>query len=462
MRTTTKEHATAIMAAGLLAFGLVIAPAGGVPAPPDGHGGGNGGGGGGGGGEDPTPTHTFQSLATLSGTAGESNVNDIDELGRVVGRASGRAFLIVPRDDDPVDGVPDTWFIDDGSGNNALMVDLGVMNGQFAGAASRPTGINNQGYVVGGSDVGPGGDGRAFLIIPADVDGAPAWFVDDGYGGNALMIDLTGAVPEAGLTNSGALAVNDAGHVVGCYWSFNHPTAPDVDTPFIVVPEDTNGDDLPDTWFHDGNGDGVNDLMISLDTREDIGGWATHVNADGWVIGVLANGGATLGWFAVIPVDTTGDGVPDTWYDDADLDGVNDLLFELPSGPGNLNDLGQVVMDNGVWQLDPVLGATLLYDLEEVPNSMGEGGGGWLNNEGGVVGSAFKQKGNKWSSSGVATPLYWTDGVLHDLFDLMTNDDGIESARAAGIDDRGRIYGHWLIDDTFGTAFIAVPIPPAP
>jgi hypothetical protein len=386
----------------------------------------------------------------------------MNEAGLLVGADSGQAFLIAPRDDDPADDDPDTWFIDDGHGNNLLMKSLGVMNGQLPGAESRALGINDHGHVVGFSNFGPRDD-RAFLIVPVVVDGALEWFLDDGNGGNALMIDLTGTAHDAGTNVGIACAVNDSGHVVGYYWSFDQAGNIDVSTMFIVVPEDANADGIPDTWFRDDDMDGVNDLMVFLEREEGApGGIARFVNADGWVVGDLWYGSSTVGWFAVIPEDTDGDGVPDSWFEDDELDGINDLMFELPYPPDDLNDLGQVTMNNGVWQLDPVLGATLLYDLEEIPKSLGEGGGGALNDRAGVVGSAFKHQGSRWSFREVATPLYWTDGGLNNLFDLMVNDEGIEGAEAVGINDFGHIYGYTRIDELLGVAFIAVPIPSAP
>ena len=98
MPTTTTRYTRATVAAGLLVVGLLIAPAGGVPAPPDGHGGGNGGGGGGGGGgEDPTPTYRFQNLGTFPGTDGESWIHDINSDGMVVGVADVVEKLVAQR-----------------------------------------------------------------------------------------------------------------------------------------------------------------------------------------------------------------------------------------------------------------------------------------------------------------------------------------------------------------------------
>jgi hypothetical protein len=423
-------------------------------------GGGGHGGGGGGGDEGPTPTHTFQSLGQgwIWGLNNHPLI-DINASGMVVGGAfvgetsQYHALLIMPLDEDPVDGVPDTWFKDDdGDGGNDLIIDLGYLAGVSGIWAAYV--INDSGWITGTSDTSDGLF-RGFVIVPeTDGDGN---FIrwnkdDDDDGSNDLMIDV-GPVPPYSPPLSWALEINTAGCVVGQWedapWSGYQP--------YIIAPEDSDGDGLPE-WFRN-DGDGGNELLVDLQVSWRDAGYPTAINENGWVVGEFRYVGG--GWrvdFVIIPEDTDGDGEPDNWFNE-DGNGGNTLMFQLPYAAADINDLNQILMNMGVWQIDPVTGeATLLYDLEDVPNSLGDGSAYGLNKVGGVVGTAFKQKGK---NAGQSTPLYWQDGVMYNLFDLMMDDDNITDARAELIDDSNRILG-WADTDTGSHAFIAVPIPSAP
>jgi len=217
------------------------------------------------------------------------------------------------------------------------IVDLGALGPSITHAYS----INKWSQVVGESN------GRAFLVTPEyDIDGNPVWFRDNNPedGINDLMIDLG----TLGGSGSVALGINDLGQVVGRAW-----TADIIPThyAFMIVPEDTDGDGVPDTWFRDGDGDGANDLMISLGNLGSVGGRcsiARGISNSGYVVGYLG-GANTVGGeaFIIVPEDTDGDDVPDTWFRDGDGDGANDLMIKLtPSGGAEaygVNDSGQVV-----------------------------------------------------------------------------------------------------------------------
>lgn len=437
----------------VLAVALAVAARADKPSGPHGGGGGN---------EEPVPTHALVSMGTFT----NGWAADMNSLGEVVVNASGEPFLIVPLDENPADGLPDTWFKDEGNppdGINDLMIELGVMDGLYPGTTIAEA-ISTTGQIVGWSNVGPDNLPRAFLITPDDSNGALEWFAGNGSGGNALMIDLLGDL-NAAVYGGGAVDISDTGYVVGGYIAYE----PDRRPAWILAPE-RDADGLPITWFkdegdpsdpNDPGSDGINDLITELGTTDPVSlpsSNATGVNSDGWVVGTLMDSiGSPVAWFMVIPEDTDGLNGPDQWFRDNDEDGANDLMFELPYSPDDLNDMGQVLMAGAVWQIDPATGeATLLFELEEPPNNLGNGIPRGLNNLGGVVGSAFKQKG-PYSWSGDHTPLLWQDGVMYNLFGLMTNDDGIESAVATSIDVEGRILVNGLPSPR-----IAVPIPPAP
>ena len=56
-----------------------------------------------------------------------------------------------------------------------------------------------------------------------------------------------------------AMDLNNLGEVVGC--ANADPLVPQA---FVVVPEDTDGDGLPDLWYRDADGDEINVLMVLL------------------------------------------------------------------------------------------------------------------------------------------------------------------------------------------------------
>jgi probable HAF family extracellular repeat protein len=60
---------------------------------------------------------------------------------------------------------------------------------------------------------------------------------------------------------SAAQAISDAGHVAG-YASVGANTFER--HAFLITPEDTDENGIPDRWFRDSNADGANDLMIDL------------------------------------------------------------------------------------------------------------------------------------------------------------------------------------------------------
>lgn len=130
---------------------------------------------------------TFDAQSTVSSATA---VNDngvvtgysfIDPASTSNGRAAYHAFRIVPNGGD-------TWFLDDGSGGNALMEDLGTLGG----TNSWGRGVNNAGQIVGESGTADG-DTHAFL-----------WQ-------NGVIVDLG----TLGGDNSSASRINDNGDIAG-------------------------------------------------------------------------------------------------------------------------------------------------------------------------------------------------------------------------------------------------------
>jgi uncharacterized membrane protein len=141
-----------------------------------------------------------------------------------------------------------------------------------------------------------------------------------------------------------ATAINNAGQVVG---STTIPGYPETcKQACLLNPRDADGNGVPDTWFADQNADGKNDLIIALGTLPgSTRTWASAVNDLGLVVG-LGDIGNTRRAFIVVPQ-------AGSWYQDANGDGLNDLMVSLGTLAGatpgstprdlNLNNLGQVI-----------------------------------------------------------------------------------------------------------------------
>jgi probable HAF family extracellular repeat protein len=189
-------------------------------------------------------------LGTLGGDL--SQACSVNNLGLVVGVAQTA--------DDPVEAHAFLWSEDLGE-----MIDLGTMGGVYSVASF----IHDSGQVVGRSQILGWSNNtvtgnRAFLITPQDVDGDGNldWFADQDYdGANDLMVDLG----TLGGFESQAVAMNDYGQIAG--WAHMGDGKKHA---FLITPEDTDADGVPDLWNRDDNDDGANDLMTDLGTFESL------------------------------------------------------------------------------------------------------------------------------------------------------------------------------------------------
>jgi probable HAF family extracellular repeat protein len=275
-------------------------------------------------------------LGTLGGLLGTSEANDVNNLGQVVGITD-------------VENVPNPhgffW------SKNTGMIDISTWGGLTGYSSSTTVAINDFGYIIGTSTFLYNNEYRStpFIVIPQDIDndGDPdVWFRDSNYDEiNDLMINITS------LTRSSISVsdINNRNQIIGAREG----------ELCILTPDDIDGDGKPDLWFRDFDNDGINDLIVDLGlSLEDI--FRTSYNDYGQIIGTKLRDSGENTAFIITPEDTDGDGQPDLWFKDEDLNGINDLLTDLGTLGGensyakDINDFGQVVgqaqLDNDQWR----------------------------------------------------------------------------------------------------------------
>lgn len=263
-----------------------------------------------------------------------------------------------------------------------------------------------------------------------------------------------------------ATSINDLGQIIVREWAQDWSG----DVPWflwklsLVNPKDTNSDRVPDLWFEDVDGDGLNDLMVKLAFRGPESGGCVNcsvgsINNYGEVAGMLSAPGSY--GFVIVPEDTDGDEIPDLWFKDPGGDGWNDLAVNL--GPNidrlTLSDSGVVVATEMIgtdgnflrWQINGP-GNVGLVAVEEGLCYM-EG----VNNLGQAVGWTYRSWGNHklWT-----TYLWEPDLTIVNLYDLLDNPSRTaQCLQCSDINDKGYIVGTIMDDYPEDTdAFVAVPI----
>jgi uncharacterized membrane protein len=338
------------------------------------------------------------------------------------------------------------------------MTDLGAPMG-FEGASISARGINDLGQVVGryhgANDSPPDG---AWLINPLDTngDGKPdTWCLDDGTGANALMIPLV--LPGSYID---WIAINNLGQIV--------ITCEGVG--LLLSPVDADGDGTPDTWYQDGDSDGVNDLLVNLGQAFDSSGnlaplQACDLNDAGQIVGYI--GGSP---FLLTPNLTAAGPV---WVEDLNGDGENDLIVRLPMpltgsvgySPLVVNSQGSVAgnfrTSQGTYRAilwRPNAQGVLQYTDLGVPNNETHIRSQGINDRDQVVGDAllYGRKASVRSWSG----WLWDNGVMKDVRTLMDKSAELTDRYmfTAGINNASLMVG--FAAGTVGYyPWIAVPIP---
>ncbi len=255
---------------------------------------------------------------------------------------------------------------------------------------------------------------------------------------------------------SRSCAINDAGWVViancedeAVYTEDNWWTTLES---YVIVPVDHDADGTADTWFVDGDGDGINDLPYLIDT---LGYHPLAINVHGEIVfyeGVLLTPDFD---------DPDGDGNP--WYADTNGDGINDLLIALrpleeggTSRAQDINDLGQVVgySSSDEWS------AVIWSNAAALPNDLGKPTrhsekvyATGINNAGQIIG----YYGEKLKGGGLVPKhtystraFLFQEGEIYSFSDLTT--DGSTTTRPQDINNNG-----WIVSG--GTVFIPVEQP---
>jgi len=217
--------------------------------------------------------------------------------------------------------------------------------GGLGGSDGYAFAINSAGQVVGQSATATGYK-HAFIVVPKDTndDEQPDLWNSAGtaQGVNSLMTDLGVPPGVEGASQTYAGDINDLGQVVGQCWGPNGFLGT-----WLVTPVDTDDDGQPDMWYQK-NKEGANALMIPLRLGGSYSDWIA-INNLGQIVSTRSGAG-----FVLIPVDADNDGRPDTWYQDANGDGVNDLPVDLGQAlslsgalvnlqPRDINDDGLIV-----------------------------------------------------------------------------------------------------------------------
>jgi uncharacterized membrane protein len=297
--------------------------------------------------------------------------------------------------------------------------------------------INNSGQVVGRCRFAGGASPH------------PAVWIPDGLGGYAPT-DLIGGVGLDGY----AYDINDSGFVAGYF------LLDGVKMGFVIRPEkDATG--VPVTWFRDGNGDEINDLMFLLEPNANADGVEPYaINDSGWVVGkdFTPTG---YGAFVIIPDYE----LPNPWFADQNGDGINDLIIHLDASHAHdVNNAGQIVgsddwsWDSRMWTVvvAPNGSVTITTTTLPKPNTMKHGPSSAINDRGQVAGT-----GQNRTRDLDNRPLLWEQGkgtvLLESLLSDLAGFSDLDTASA--INERGQIVGEGTTS-AGQRVYLATPILP--
>jgi len=395
----------------------------------------------------PSPESGYRMVALGTGEA-----RKINDAGWVVGDIYSTtygygAFVLIPQDTD-ADGDPDTWYAGE-NGVNELVIDLGTLGGRETYAFGiNDYLINDDGDIVDDlvrivgcskvGDDGPQGPSPTHAVL---------WQVNP-QTHEVETIDL-GKLGD-NVLNTVAWSINNHGQVVGytCISGENHA--------FLINPLDTDGDEIPDTWYAGEND--VNELMIDLGIADSCA--PVDINDSGEIVGTSGGYG-----FLIRPADSDGDGKPDTWF--TGVDGINPLMVPLPPSSGASGSFAMAINNDGLivgssdadvvlWHVEsPEAVSETLTHIKGYEKTVPRD----LNEEGVIVGDAYSWHGGVNALTG-GKPKFeacLSDcGVMIKLANRVVDWGTWEASQseAFGINGRGEIVGgSWVVG-----GFIAIPV----
>lgn len=286
-----------------------------------------------------------------------------------------------------------------------------VRIGTLGGAESMAYGVNDSGQVVGWSRDSSNAQ-KAFIwsngiLTPLVGTSANALEINNlgqiaGEANDRAVIWQNGLIIDLGTTgiySEPAIAINDAGQVTG----WQHTSATDASSPYHA-------------WIWDSTS-GIQDIDTTGNS------WAYDINELGTVVGRIGSPvhqGAIWENGSMTPIANT----------------------EQAQG---INDLGQVVGYSSSHSAFLYNNGTII-DLGKIGDSTDAKA---INNRTQIVG--------KYMINGSERALLWSDGVMYELNDLVTNSSGFLISYAADINNSGQIVG-WGIIDGNREAYLLNPI----
>ncbi len=220
------------------------------------------------------------------------------------------------------------------SSAQGVLVDLGTLGGTTSWAYD----INGLGQIVGQSGYATASATSSlwtppgFVIDPKDTnsDGVPDLWNEDVSPADGAN-DLMHPIGDLGGNGAQPWAINSMESEVTGF----SLTPTEERRAYLLTPEDSNWDGVPDTWNKDANGDGVNDLMQDLGTLGGANSWGLDINNLGMVVGASE----------IAPESSEPHGF-------CSLETTLQVKHILPPNGGN----------PGLWDISPVLGYSESWD----------------------------------------------------------------------------------------------------
>jgi probable HAF family extracellular repeat protein len=163
----------------------------------------------------------------------------------------------------------------------------------------------------------------------------------------AVLWGADGSVARLGTVNSKELSsfpagINNRGVIIGSRAVKASSCDTGIFQAYVIVPMDTNKDGMPDTWYLDSNGDGINDLMTDVFPGDPNSSFLTGINDAGQVVGYLRDSYGRTFAFVITPYDKNGDGIPDSWSEKGGVT-ITNLELNYAAETSGINNRGEVV-----------------------------------------------------------------------------------------------------------------------